>query len=589
MSKLYHLLDRRDRLKLVFLLILMIANAGFESLSVGVIPGLILMVTQPEKIVAIPVAGDHLQAWYKQAGNVFFIWFIVAIFLLFLIKNAFLIFLYKTKGSFGRDLQITLGSRLLRKYLYAPYEFHISSNSAELLRNINGEVSQVVNQVVMQFLLLLLNFFVALGILSLLFATEPLISVASMGLFGLISFSFLRLTKNKIKFYGSEAVSMRKQKNKIVLNSLHLVKEIKILGKEAFFSDKYQQTLKKEAYVTLHKAVTEKIPKALMEVMAAGLMFSIIVFLILSDRDLEAMVPILALYAVAAVKLMPAANLISTSVTNIRYALPSVDPIYHDLTRIKEEDLTENSDFGNVMNGTLRVSNLRFSYQKQAKVVLKDVSFEVKLGKTIAFVGPSGAGKTTLVDILLGILKPTHGTLHCSGKPITSDIASWRKKVGYIPQQITLINDTVLHNICLGEEKNNIDMERVMQAVRQAKLDETLAQLPHGLDTPIGDKGVRLSGGQRQRVGIARALYYNPAILVMDEATSALDNITEKEVIDSIDLLKDGRTIIMIAHRLTTVQKCDVIYFLKDGEIIAQGTYSELINTNQEFQKMALV
>lgn len=588
LRKLYELLDRRNKLGFLSLVFLMLINALLELAGVGAIPGIVILLTDPNKLVVVPHFGSALIRWHQTDSQQLFMYAIGSLFLVFLLKNSFLIYLNYKKGKFVRTIQISLSNQMFNKYLRAPFSFHLGSNIAELMRNVSSEVNQLVNQILLPILEFLLSLMMAVSILSLLFYAEPLVSLVTLSVFGMVSFGFLRLTKAKIRFYGNEALRMRNVKSRIVLNSLNLIKEIKTLGKESYFSKTFDQTMRKEAYVTLHKTVMEKVPRAILEILAIAMMFSIIFIMMSQERNSGEMIAFLALFAVAAARLMPISNQISTSITNIRYAFPSITPIFNDIKYIEEESTGKGVTF-DTLNGVISIVDLAFSYQKSGKTVIDGLNLTIPLGSSVAFVGPSGAGKTTLADILLGILPPTRGTVLCNQTRIYDGIGSWRRQVGYIPQQITLVNDTIESNICLGMKKNDIDEGRIMEVIRLVQLEELIRELPLGIKTELGDKGLRISGGQRQRIGIARAIYHNPSILIMDEATSALDNVTERNLVDALEKVRENRTFIIIAHRLTTIKNCDIIFYLQEGKKIAQGTYDELKAINVGFKEMSEV
>lgn len=589
LGKLYKLISRKEKIRLGYFNFLMVINSLLELIGVGAIPGLIILLTDPDKLAGMPFIGPKLQALQDKHGEMLLLYAIGSLFFLFLFKNIFSIYLSYQQGKFVRNIQVDLNQRLLKKYLFAPYEFHISSSSAQLLRNVNGEIVRVIDLVVGPLLTLITNLLIGFAVLILLFITNPLISLVAVLLFGVISFLFLRLTRKKISHYGKQALKIREQKNKLVLNSLALIKEIKILNKERYFSNAFDREIEKEAVITLHKSVTEKIPRAMLEVMAVGLMLSIIIVLLNRGAVMSEMIALLTLFGMAAVRLIPIVGLVSTSVTTIRYSLPSIKPVYNDLINITKEPDGVPVDFGSLNTGIISVNDVSFSYQQSEKSVLDGITLTIPLGSSVAFVGPSGVGKSTLVDVLLGILQISKGTITCNDIDIRTNSKSWRRNIGYIPQSITIVDDTILSNICLGLEDEQIDRKMVAKTLERAQLTNFVNSLPNGLLTRVGEKGLKLSGGQRQRVGIARALYNDPSILVMDEATSALDNITERFIIDAIDRFKGKRTIIMIAHRLTTVQNCDKIFFMKDGTIADSGKYKDLIKHNMDFQRLALV
>ena len=325
--------------------------------------------------------------------------------------------------------------------------------------------------------------------------------------------------------------------------------------------------------------------------MAVVAIMLIAVVMHLQGRPIASIIPVIAMFGVAIVRLMPSIQIIAEMLTNIRYSIVSVNPIYDDLTAMKkygEEFRTDRQrDAKTTLTHAVQIHDLHYHYPNSDEQALNGVSLEIPKGRAVAFVGPSGAGKTTIVDVLLGLLEPQKGEILVDDKNIFDSISAWQRNIGYIPQFIYLSDDSLRRNIAFGLPDSDIDEEKIHKAVELAQLNELVSRLPDGLDTVIGERGARLSGGQRQRIGIARALYNDPQVLVMDEATSALDNITEQHIIHSIETLKGEHTIIMIAHRLTTVMNCDVLYMMENGKIVDQGAYKELLERNEGFREMA--
>jgi ATP-binding cassette, subfamily B, bacterial PglK len=337
----------------------------------------------------------------------------------------------------------------------------------------------------------------------------------------------------------------------------------------------------------------KQIPRPVVETSAVVGMMLISGLLVLQGRPMGTIIPVLALFGMATVRLMPSVQQLSTMYTDLKYNLVSVKPLYDDLKELEVfGNLARSERRSNTrveFKNTIEAQNISYAYPGSSEQALEGISFTIEKGEAVAFVGESGAGKTTVVDVILGLLKPDSGTVLVDRQDIHKNVSAWQKNIGYIPQFIYLADETLKNNIAFGLPEAEIDDHKVMRAIELAQLDSLLETLPEGLDTVIGENGTRLSGGQRQRVGIARALYHNPDVLVMDEATSALDNVTEKEITKALERLKGERTIIMIAHRLTTVENCDVLYMMRDGRITDSGTYNDLVESNKEFRKMALI
>jgi ATP-binding cassette subfamily C protein len=476
--------------------------------------------------------------------------------------------------------------------MQAPYTFHLQRNTAELLRNISQEINVLINNVLTNILMMGREGVITLAILTFLFTVEPLITLLVISLSGFGAGTFILLNKKKMKEYGEEEQERRAEMIKAVNQGLGCIKEARVLNRENEFIEKFRIEAFKSTRLMAYLRFIQQIPRPVVETTAVLGMLMIAVLLVWQDRPMGAIIPILTLFAMATVRLMPSVQQLVTMYTRLRYNIVSLDPVYDDL----KELATYNAQFMKdrkkknqlQLNDCIEINNVSYHYPDSEVQALKNISLTVPRGKAVGFVGSSGAGKTTIVDLILGLLEPDKGEILLDGNDIQQNLSAWQKTLGYIPQSIYLADETLRSNIAFGIPEEEIDEQKVLNAVQMAQLETLIKQLPDGLDTIIGENGTRLSGGQRQRVGIARALYHDPEVLVMDEATSALDNITEKQITDAIESLKGERTLIMIAHRLTTVKNCDMLYFMEDGKIVEQGTYDDLVHSNVRFREMAL-
>ena len=581
---LYSLISRQGKLRLIFLGFVMLLHSGMELLGIGAIPVLIVTITFPERLTIIPFIGPLMVDFQNYFGENFVIFMSLLIIGLYVVKSSLFVFQNYLKGKIGRNFQVQLSSRLLKTYMNVPYQFHMSSNLPELIRNINGEVSKVSNEVLIKLMTLVANLLVGLFVIGLLLWTDPLVSLTSMLLFSIINFLFIRRTRKKINDNAKLALQMRKAKNRVVLSSLNLIKEIKLFRNQEFFLRSYKRALNKEAKIIIYKTVAEKMPKAILEVAAISTLVAIIFIFHATNKDPEETVGVLLVFSVALMRLLPIANQVSTAMVGITAGLVSVPPVYNDIQLSKEELGDKKGDW-QLDSGKISVSDLSFSYDEE-ETVLGGIDLDIPMGSSIGLVGPSGSGKSTLVDLIMGLIPVGKGSITCNGKNIWDAIGDWRSQFGYVPQNITLINDSILNNVCIGLDDKKIDVDRLNSVLKQVQLEEWINTLDEGLETNLGERGVKISGGQQQRIGIARALYHQPSIMVFDEATAALDNITEKLIVEEIEALKGTVTTITIAHRLTTVKNCDMIYFLENGKIVQQGTYSELMAHSEKFRNM---
>ncbi len=580
-------MDGRVKKGVTLLTVLLFLDSLMELVSVAAIPGLILLVTFPDKVTTISYIGPLVGAFIDFFGSYYVIASSAALILIYLLKLLFKTFLNYIKGNLTRHFQVNLSNRLYAIYLKSKYEFLLGSNMPELLRNVNAETSQIVEKVVLKSLMLITSIFMTAAMVTLLLFVDVAVSLLTVVLFALLSLTLLRATRNKIKSYGVMLQEYRRAKNRVVMNGLNLIKEIKVLKVENFFVNRHRNVIAQEGRVLLFRVILQSLPRGIVEFGGALIIGLVIIYFAAQGKDPEEMIAILVLFTVASTRLRPLTTLIAESINEIRFALPSVETVYDDITRVQLEEPGGDFDFGDLRHGHIEIRELGYSYDGKMNVLDK-ISLTVQLGASIGFVGASGSGKSTLINCLMGLLQVKEGAILCNGHDTRRGMASWRRQVGYIPQHITLINDTIINNICLGVDPSKIDPEKLDLALEQSHVKEFLDSLPNGIETLVGDRGVRLSGGQIQRVGIARALYSRPSILVMDEATSALDNITEKVIIEAINELKASVTTITIAHRLTTVQDCDQIYFMEKGRIIDSGSYDELLEKNAKFRELSM-
>jgi len=444
----------------------------------------------------------------------------------------------------------------------------------------------------------------AISIIILLLSVQPLVTLFTLITLGAVSFAFLKLTKKTMKKHGKKALEEREGIIKTVNEGIGGFKEVTLTGRKPWFIRKFENSMLSLSKAEIFQQTTKQSVSPIIETIAIAGILLIAFILLKQGHSLAILSSILALFALSIRRLLPAINHIISQYNSLRYHAYSVDPIYEDLINLekyqnianlnnidKEEnnnkEKEENKKEDNFLKQQIEIKNLDFKYQKDQELILKNISLSIKQGQAVALVGSTGSGKTTLADLILGLLQPSCGKIEVDKKDIYTNISKWQSNIGYIPQFIYLSDDSIKNNIAFGLEEDEIDEEKLQKAIEVSQLREFINQLPEKENTKIGERGIRLSGGQRQRIGIARALYDNPEVLVMDEATSSLDNITEKFIIEAIEKLKRNRTIIIIAHRLSTVKNCDTLYILKQGKIIDQGTYNELIAKNKEFKDMS--
>lgn len=594
LKKIYSLFPKNVRLKFFLLLVFMFLASILELLGIGMIPVFVMTIAQPDRVLSFPVIGNILSNAGIDTVQSLALTGAISLIFIYIFKNVYLTYYRYLKTKFVQNQKIYLQNRIFKAYMTAPYTFYISKNSADLLRNVNGEVGKIVSGTIMPFLEITLNIIMFSFIIVSLFILEPFITLVTILMMGGGGFVFLRITQQRTYDSGLISREARGDMNRMVLQGLGGFKDARVLNREKLFLKQYNTFAETDRDASIYQTIVKSLPKPIIETLMVLGILTITMIMVFEGRSFEEIIPVLTLFGVAAVKLMPIFSLLIQQVTTMRYSAPSVYAITDDLDLLEvkykkfRDQILRKASKMTIEKG-IDLQSISYKYPNSDDYAVKDIDLNIPKGAVIAFVGASGAGKTTLVDIILGLLTPETGTIKVDGRDIYDNIRGWMKNIGYIQQSNYLFDERIFRNIAFGIPDDDVDDEKLKRALKAAQLEDVVDRLPRGLRTRVGERGVRLSGGQRQRVTIARALYNNPQVLVMDEATSALDNITEKYVIEAIERLRGDRTIIMIAHRLTTVQNCDVIYMMDDGKIVDSGTYDELLEKSSEFRKMSLV
>lgn len=462
-----------------------------------------------------------------------------------------------------------LSCKVMNSYLEQDYFFHVKNNSADLIRNVYNDTNMfyvaVLNVIQLMSELCTIT---AIGVY--LFVKDGMLTLGIGVIVGSFTFFFMRFYKNRLKHMGEEYRRLYAGIVKCMQQSFGGIKEIKIANREKFFGDEFDSINYDLAKNQKDNALLNSIPKPVMEAACIGSLMIIVIIKAAAGDISTAFATTLGVFAMGAMRLLPSVNKISSYISTLLYSRAFVESVFTERQRmlaIAKRKSEENTISEITFDNNISVEELSFSYDEGEENVIDDVSFEIRKNTSVAFIGPSGAGKTTMVDIMLGVLKPQKGAVKVDGSNIADCMDAWHKKVGYIPQNIYLMDESLRKNIAFGVPEDEIDDEKVWKVLREAQLESVVKEMDEKLDTVIGEMGVRLSGGQRQRIGIARALYRDPEILVLDEATSALDTETEKAVMEAIDSLHGRMTLIIIAHRLSTIKNCDVVYEVKEGKV----------------------
>ncbi len=585
--------SRKDKLTYLGLFGLMVLGALFDVIGIGAVPAFVAMLSMPEKLQQYPVVIEIMQTLQLQFDRALVIRGAVILILLFIIKNTYLVWFYNRQYRIIEYHRIRLADRLFSAYMYAPYSFHLSRNSAELLRNVQVETLEIVRTVISPVLEIAMGVFMTFFTVVLLLSTTPWIGLAAVLFIGGGSALFYISIRKRLNHYGQVAKKEWKESVKAINQGLGALVEARTLNTESYFTTIFRHSVSTFARVERLRQVVSKISPAVVESIAVCGLLAGVILMLLAGVGTETMLPIMALFGVAAVRLRQSTSQIVNGLSQLQYGIVAIPHVTDDIQFIESSayfrQRSKHTGQALPFEHTIEIENITFAYPESDTNVIEGLSAIIKKGESVAFVGPTGSGKSTIINILLGLLEPKSGTIKIDGQPTQKNLSGWLRHVGYIPQTIFLLDDSIRNNIAFGIQATHIDDDKVWKAAKLAQLDDFIRTLPQGLDTIVGERGVRLSGGQRQRVGLARALYHEPEVLVMDEATSSLDNHTESLVMQALTSVKEGRTFIMIAHRLSTVEQCDRLYFLKQGKIVAVGTFSELVAQYSDFRQMAEV
>lgn len=543
----------------------MISTGVLEVCGVGLILPLISVLSVESIGEAHPmVIQVHRSMGYPEKTNFIIISFTLVM-TLFLVKNSLLVFFFWCQTKFVVGINRRLSLDLYKFYISQPYSFHLNKNSSELIRNTTNEVSQFSYSVLMPLFSLSAEFFVLLAIFIFLCFFEPLGTLLISGILVFCFFCFYFSVKNKLTDWGKSRQVHEGLRLLHLQQGFGAIKEVKIYGCDTFFSKAYGASNTQVAKEWTKQIFFTQVPRFGIELLAVIGLLSFAIILVLMGYDSLAIVSTLGLFAAAAFRLIPSSNRILASVQAIRFGLPTLEIISSELGGINKEEFQTSKCARSIrhLKSRICVKNLAFKHLGAEQRIISDLSFEITKGESFGIVGPSGVGKSTLVDLLLGLHNPLVGGIFIDGIDIHNDIKGWRSHIGYVPQTVFISDTSLRENIAFGLSKEIIDDAQVWKVLRDARLEEFVHSLKHGLDTEIGERGARISGGQCQRIGIARALYRNPSILMLDEATSALDNKTEAEFMETIRDLKGEMTILIIAHRLSTIEQCEHVVSLK--------------------------
>ena len=568
-KKIIYLIPINKKKELVFLILFLFVGIIVEMVGIGVIiPGL-SMILNPGISKSYPIIQTGLKFIGNPSQSILINLVLTFFIIIYFIKFIFFIFLTWKQNNFSNAINLSISQELFKGYLASPYSFHLNRNSSQLLRIIQNDVGAFFGMI-QGIIIIAIELTMLIGISLVLLISEPFGTLLIVSFFLIFGTIFQRLIKGKLLKYGKNKQYYGGLIYQSLLQGFGAVKDVKLLGREEFFENEFKNNNIIFTKNNIKINILNVLPRPYLEfISVVGL--SIMIFtLTKKGENLTTLVPILGVFLAASFRMIPSINRIMSSMQVIRVSKISVDTLYKEIVQIR---LTNNSLPVKVfINGGFKnkisIIDVSYKYPNTDKYILSNINLEIEFGKSIGIVGPSGSGKSTLVDLILGLLTPTNGLVLVDDQDIQNNLRSWQKNIGYVPQNIFLTDDSIKKNVAFGIPENEIDNNALWSALKSSQLNDYVLSLPDGVNTFVGERGVRLSGGQRQRIGIARALYHNPNVLVFDEATSALDSKTELDFMQAVNQLKGIKTLIIIAHRISTLKNCDKIITIKEESVI---------------------
>ncbi|MBQ9512380.1 MAG: ABC transporter ATP-binding protein [Lachnospiraceae bacterium] len=577
LRKINSIFDRKQKQTFFLLGVMILIGGVFETIGVSMLVPIISAIIMPGSIESALkeqpalksfVHGLGLTSYMKQVTAM-----LIALIIIYVIKNAYILFLTDRQNRFVAHAKNDMISRVMRDFLNRPYESYLAADIPTVFRITDSDIPHTFSMIT-ALLSLATEMVVSVFLCIVLLVINWKMTVFIIAVFALLTLFITRLLKKRLARTGEQNQKIQSRIARWRLQAIYGLKDVKVLNRQDFFIRNYYESGKVGADIARRYAVLNSVPRLLIETVFMACMLLYILFYIHSGGDVLALTSQLAAFGVAAMRIMPSANRINTYLTEIAYEEPSLNYLYENLTESMRADKEMRAERAAIagpeltLNDRIELKEITYRYPGGERNIFTKASMVIPKGKSVGIKGTTGAGKSTIVDILMGLLKVQEGTILCDGQDIFSNYDSWLKQVGYIPQSIYLVDEPIRTNIAFGIDEDQIDDERIWEVLKEAQLADFVKTLPEGLDTSIGDRGVRLSGGQRQRIGIARALYHDPEVLVFDEATSALDGETETALMESINSFHGKKTMVIIAHRLNTIEKCDIIYKVEDEKIV---------------------
>ncbi len=580
LSRAWHILDQGERRRAGLLIVVLLLGTALELLSLSLFMPVVSVLASDTFSDDYPWLAN-LVGTTDELGVVTKVFGILVV--VFLLKSIYVAWSIWFQRGFASQIEYRLSSLLFRTYADMPFVFHLNNNSAVLMRNV-GMASQFVSLTIDSLLVMGTDGAVLIAVVLFLVLVEPLGTLVVVVTLGLVAAIFHMLTRSQIQTWGARRIVHEARKIQFLQEGFGAIKEIKVLRRESEFIKRFDQEVLEVTRISKNYGTLTSLPRIWLEFLTLAGMAVLVVVLVAQGQSLNETLPVLGVFAAGSFKVMPSMNRLIFAVQNLRYSRSILGMLSEDLTRTQTIDSQIRSQETTSLQNSIAFSNVSFTYPNSDRPAISNLSFEIPAGASVGFVGSSGAGKSTLVDLLLGLLEPSAGSVLVDGHEMRPHGGAPRVSIGYVPQTIFLTDDSLRKNVALGVPEDDIDDAKIQDALYRASLGEFVSELPDGIETRMGERGVRLSGGQRQRIGIARALYSNPTVLILDEATSSLDVLTEEEIVREIASMKESLTLVVVAHRFSSVSICDVVHQVEDGRIVKSGSAQEVINSITSLQ-----
>lgn len=588
----YALLNSRQRRRWLLLALVAVFVSLVEMAGAVVVLALLSLVAGPDESVTLPIIGDIDQVAPAASRSELVVWISAFMGLFFLIRAVLTVAATYAEQRMANNAGASIAAALLRRYLNAPFEVHLRRNSSELIRNTHEATRNLVTQVLLPTIRIFAEITVTVGLLAVLLIVDPITTAFAIVAIGTLAVGLLLYVQPRLRDLGSIAHETSYAALAVLQETFHGIREVKLSGTERHFEQRFLSTRERFARSRYLGATLSNVPSATMELGVLGLVIAAFLIAVASGNDSTDALSTIGLFAYVAFRLKPSIQRTIAGFNSLRFASAPLDDLYRDLydesslPRSVHADGNKSGIHG--LNSAIVLEDVSFRYAGSQSNAVEHVTFTIRAGEQIGLCGPTGGGKTTLVNLISGLLSPTEGTITVDSVNLSGKERSWQRQIGFVPQDVFLIDASLRENIAFGLKAQDIDEDLIQTAIADAQLGPLIDQLHDGLDTHVGERGLKLSGGQRQRVAIARALYRQPDLLIFDEGTSALDNTTEAELMEAINRLRGGRTIILIAHRLSTVREADRVLFVADGRITGLGTFEQLVAEHEQFRLMAM-